>query len=226
MNRLIIVFIWACSPYLFYSQILVNEISVHRGYLDEYQVENDWIEIINTGSSSVNLNNYYLSDDNDDIDKWRFPNYQISPNEKIIVFASDKSLSFYPEHWETIVQSNDYWNYEIGSFNLDDDWNTLNYNDQSCNTGQGGIGYGDNDDNTIISSNTLSLYMRKNFVIQDMNDLSHLIFHADYDDGFIAYLNGTEIMRSNNFNTFFPTFNTTTNNNHEEKNHLMNLKRS
>ena len=36
----------------------------------------------------------------------------------------------------------------------------------------------------------------------------HLILHADYDDGFIAYLNGTEIMRSNNC-TFFPTFNTT-----------------
>ena len=32
--------------------------------------------------------------------------------------------------------------------------------------------------------------MRKNFVIQDINDLSHLILHADYDDGFIAYLNG------------------------------------
>ena len=96
MNKLIIVFIWVCSPYLFFSQILVNELSVHKGYLDEYQVENDWIEIINTGSSSINLNNYYLSDNNDDIDKWRFPNYQISPNEKIIVFASDKSLSFYP----------------------------------------------------------------------------------------------------------------------------------
>ena len=215
MNKLIIVLIWACSPYLLFSQILVNELSVHKGYLDEYQVENDWIEIINTGSSTINLNNYYLSDNNNEIDKWRFPNYQISPNEKIIVFASDKSLSLYPDHWETIVQSSDYWNYEIGSFNLDDDWNTLNYNDQSWNTGPGGIGYGDNDDNTIISSNTLSLYMRKNFVIQDINDLSHLILHADYDDGFIAYLNGTEIMRSNNFNTFFPTFNTTTNNNHE-----------
>ncbi len=215
MIRSIIIFILGGFPYLFYSQILVNELSVHKGYLDEYQQENDWIEIINTGSSSVNLNNYYLSDDNDDINKWNFPNYQISSNEKIIVFASNKNLSFYPDHWETIVQSNDYWNYEIGSFNLDDDWNSLNYDDQSWSTGQGGIGYGDNDDNTIISSNTLSLYMRKNFVIHDLTDLSHLILHADYDDGFIAYLNGTEIMRSNNFNTFFPTFNTTTNNNHE-----------
>ena len=103
MNKLIIVFIWVFSPYLFFSQLLVNELSVHKGYLDEYQVENDWIEIINTGSSSVNLNNYYLSDNNDDIEKWRFPNYQISSSEKIIVFASGKTLSFYPNHWETIV---------------------------------------------------------------------------------------------------------------------------
>ena len=56
--------------------------------------------------------------------------------------------------------------------------------------------------------------MRKNFVIQDINDLSHLILHADYDDGFIAYLNGTEIMRFNNFNTFLLSI-LQTNNNHE-----------
>ena len=70
------------------------------------------------------------------------------------------------------------------------------------------IGYGDNDDNTIISSNTISV-MRKTsnsrnkwFITPD--------FTCDYDDGFIAYLNGTEIMRSNNFSTFLLSIQLTT----------------
>ena len=49
----------------------------------------------------------------------------------------------------------------------------------------------------------------------DLNDITQLLFHADYDDGFIAYLNGVEIMRSNNFNNFYPYYNELTNANHE-----------
>ena len=210
-----IIFVLVLFPISFVSQLKINEVSVHKGFTDEFQVENDWIEIINTGTSPINLNNFYLSDKTSDLDKWRFPNFQIASNEKILVFASNKNPNYYPSHWENIVKANDVWNYVAGSSNISIDWNTLGFDDQSWNSGQGGIGYGDNDDNTIISSNTISLYMRKKFNIQNLNDLSHLLFHADYDDGFIAYLNGIEIMRSNNFSTYFPTFNTTTNNNHE-----------
>ena len=137
------------------------------------------------------------------------------PNEKLIICASGKSSSNYPNHWESLVKAEEDWRYSLGSSSISDDWNTNNFNDQSWLLGQGGFGYGDNDDNTIISSNTISVYLRKTFDIQDINDISHLTLHADYDDGFVAYLNGTEIMRSNNFNTFFPSFNTITNNNHE-----------
>jgi len=197
------------------GQIVVNEISAHKGYLDEYGENTDWIEITNTLNTSFNLDNFYLSDEQGDLDKWQFPNYVISPNEKLIICASGKSSSNYPNHWESLVKAEEDWRYSLGSSSISDDWNTNNFNDQSWLVGQGGFGYGDNDDNTIIASNTISVYLRKTFNIQDINDISHLILHADYDDGFVAYLNGTEIMRSNNFNTFSPSFNTITNNNHE-----------
>ena len=197
------------------GQIVVNEISAHKGYLDEYGENTDWIEITNTLNTSFNLDNFYLSDELDDLDKWQFPNYIISPNEKLVICTSGKSYSKYPSHWETLVKAEEDWKYSPGSFSISQDWNTNNFNDQSWLLGQGGFGYGDNDDNTIISSNTISIFLRKTFDIQDINDISHLLLHADYDDGFVAYLNGTEIMRSNNFNTFFPSFNTTTNNDHE-----------
>ena len=49
--------------------------------------------------------------------------------------------------------------------------------------------------------------MRKEFQIVDIQDITHLLFHADYDDGFIAYLNGVEIMRSDNFGSVTPAYN-------------------
>lgn len=197
------------------GQIVINEVSAHKGYLDEYGENTDWIEITNTLNTSFNLDNFYISDDLGNLDKWQFPNYVISPNEKLIICASGKSSLNYPNHWESLVKAEGDWKYSEGSSSISDDWNTNNFNDQSWLVGQGGFGYGDNDDNTIIASNTISIYLRKTFDIQDINDISHLLLHADYDDGFVAYLNGTEIMRSNNFNTFFPSFNTITNNNHE-----------
>ncbi|MCH1613410.1 MAG: CotH kinase family protein [Flavobacteriales bacterium] len=197
------------------GQIVINEVSAHKGYLDEYGESTDWIEITNTLNTSFNLDNFYISDELGNLDKWQFPNYVISPNEKLIICASGKSSLNYPNHWESLVKAEEDWKYSQGSSSISDDWNTNNFNDQSWLVGQGGFGYGDNDDNTIIASNTISIYLRKTFDIQDINDISHLLLHADYDDGFVAYLNGTEIMRSNNFNTFFPSFNTITNNNHE-----------
>ena len=218
MKKLLLVillfFLLFSLPNCFYSQLLLNEISVHKGLYDEFQEENDWIEIINSGSNTVNLNNYFMSDDINNLQKWRFPNYQLASNEKILIFASNKTLGLYPSHWENLVKANDIWKYELGTSTLSSNWNSLNFDDQLWNSGQGGIGYGDNDDNTIIS-NTISLYLRRKFTIQNINDLTHLLFHADYDDGFIAYLNGVEIMRSNNFSTYYPTYNTTTNSNHE-----------
>ncbi|KXK41975.1 MAG: spore coat protein CotH [Bacteroidetes bacterium OLB11] len=75
----------------------------------------------------------------------------------------------------------------------------------------GGMGYGDNDDNTILPNGTRSVYMRKIFNIVDTSQIASVIFCMDYDDGFIAYLNGVEIARANlngnppNYNNITPT---------------------
>jgi hypothetical protein len=50
----------------------------------------DWIEIYNTGSTNVNLNGWHLTDDREDLKKWRFPAVLLPPNEYLIVFASGK----------------------------------------------------------------------------------------------------------------------------------------
>lgn len=59
----------------------------------------------------------------------------------------------------------------------------------------GGFGYGDNDDRTVVSP-TLSVFIRKKFNITNRDKIQDALLHVDYDDGFIAFLNGEEIARS------------------------------
>ena len=119
-------------------------------------------------------------------------------------------------HWETAISANDQWYYLIPENEPPSNWNDLEFTDSSWSIGPGGFGYGDNDDGTVISQ-TISVYLRKNFIVHNLSDLSRLILHADYDDGFIAYLNGMELARSENLGNqgTFVSYDQTTNNNHE-----------
>ncbi|HET6244273.1 MAG: CotH kinase family protein [Bacteroidetes bacterium] len=73
-----------------YSQVVINEISNSNGslLLDEKQETHDWIEIFNSGSQSVNLLNYSLSDNPKKPKKWLFPNIVLEPYSFRIVYAS------------------------------------------------------------------------------------------------------------------------------------------
>lgn len=100
------------------------------------------------------------------------------------------------DHWETIIYNDDEWSYMVGSSTIPLDWIDLDYDANQWDRGQGGFGYGDDDDNTILPD-ILSVFIRKDFEVDDKSLLTFLVLHADFDDGFVAYLNGTEIARSN-----------------------------
>lgn len=75
-----------------FAQILINEGS-NRNYLtlpDEDSEYPDWVEIYNAGSDTINLNNYSLTDNMDNPDKWVFPNIKIAPGDFKTVFCSGK----------------------------------------------------------------------------------------------------------------------------------------
>ena len=191
-----------------YGQLAVNEFNSKRGFADETGQDVDWIEIFNHSSDSVFLADYFLTDNPNNLDKWQLPNTFLGSQEIITVCASGRDDLSFPNHWEALVVASNIWNYWTGQTPPSNygDWNTVGYNDQTWNSGPGGIGYGDNDDNTTIAS-TPSILLRREFQIVDLNDITHLLFHADYDDGFIAYLNGVEIMRSDNFANLSPSYN-------------------
>ena len=47
----------------------------------------DWVELYNGGTNSINLNGFYLSDNENDLTKWSFPNVVIQPDDYLIIWC-------------------------------------------------------------------------------------------------------------------------------------------
>lgn len=182
-----------------YSQHLkINEVMSSNAttIADEDGDYPDWIELYNNGSDTINLNGYGLSDNESNPFKWVFPNAIIQPQQYQLIFASDKDRRVVISHWETIINWGDEWKYLLGSANIPANWNTINYDDSGWLTGASGFGFGDGDDATVTAS-TISIFVRNVFTIDSLNNISKALLHVDYDDGFVAYVNGVEIARAN-----------------------------
>ncbi len=82
-------------PIILSGQVVINEYSASNleTYTDNYGQYEDWIELYNTGGSSVDLGGYYLSDNPEDSTKWQFPEgSSISGNGYLIVWATGRDL--------------------------------------------------------------------------------------------------------------------------------------
>ena len=117
------------------------------------------------------------------------------------------------DHWESVVLPGDNWDYLVPTSQPSTNWNQLGFNASSWSTGPSGFGFGDEDDATVISP-TMSVYIRKTFEITDATAVGYMVLDIDYDDGFVAYLNGQEIAR-NLVSGDVPAFNQSSDGNHE-----------
>ncbi len=80
----------------------------------------------------------------------------------------------------------------------DEAWKQIGFDDSDWETGPAGFGYGDGDDATILDDmrgSYLTVYIRKKFSVASVAPEAVLELAIDYDDGFIAYLNGWEVAR-------------------------------
>jgi hypothetical protein len=98
-------------------------------------------------------------------------------------------------HWETIAFDSSIWKYSIPTAATDSLWYSVDFDDSNWTSSPGGFGIGDNDDFTTLPSGTSAVYQRFRFQVLSPSVIQKLIFAADFDDGFVAYLNGTEIAR-------------------------------
>lgn len=99
------------------------------------------------------------------------------------------------DHWETSVYEYNTWSYLVPDSPVDEAWNTLDFDAGDWATGPGGFGYGDGDDNTVVPPGTVSIYQRIEFDVTDKSVIAAAALTIDYDDAFVAYLNGVEITR-------------------------------
>ncbi|MHC4643040.1 MAG: FN3 associated domain-containing protein, partial [Planctomycetota bacterium] len=86
--------------------------------LDGEGESSDWIEIYNPTNTTISLDGWYLTDDDDDLTKWQFPNgLEVKPGEFLLVFASEKTFELYPYNYPYLDADG----YYHTNFNLDKD---------------------------------------------------------------------------------------------------------
>lgn len=195
---LLLICIWSASSM---AQVVINELSASNNtvLMDEDGEFPDWIELYNASANLIQLGGYKISDDPDLPAKWVFPSgISIQPNGFLTLFSSGKDRKAFFHHWETIVRAEDTWRYLKPLSQPDSNWRRLtSFNDAGWPQGSGGFGYGDGDDNTIISAPANSVFLRKVFTVYDTSAIASAVLHMDYDDAFVAYINGIEVARSN-----------------------------
>jgi len=102
---------------------------------------------------------------------------------------------------DVLIEAGDLWQFLKGRPGTPPaGWNQLDFDDSDWQSGPTGIGFGDGDDATILSdmqNNYVTVYARRTFRIIRPDTVGNLVLEIDYDDGFVAYINGIEIARRN-----------------------------
>jgi hypothetical protein len=173
------------------AQVVINEYlsSNISGLTDDDNDYSDWIELFNTSDKPVNIANYKISDSSTDTIGWIFPDITIPAHSFLVLFASGKDKDGVSTKYHTIIRRGDSWKYLVPEVSIDGNWRESDFSDVLWSTGPGGFGYGDDDDATVLNNCSVVL-IRKEFTIDDVSTITNLLLHVDYDDGFIAFING------------------------------------
>jgi len=77
-----------------FSDIVINELMASNAttVADQDGEFDDWVELYNNTTTSMNLNGYYLSDDPNDLMKYQFPNVTIDGNGFLVIWLDGDPL--------------------------------------------------------------------------------------------------------------------------------------
>ncbi len=226
---------------------------------DEDRNRTDWIEILNTSAEERSLDGWFLTDDPSDLDQWQFPDIRLTPNERVVVFASEKGRSdpsgelhtnfrlsvageylalvqpdgvtvefdfgpAYPRQikdvsyglpqptsHQTVVTPGTMGQLFVptsdnGGDGLGTAWTQADFDDSQWSDAVAGIGYerkGGYEDHIVtdvgaamFDINT-SLFVRMPFTLDNPDSVFSMRLELQYEDGFVAYVNGQELVRRN-----------------------------
>lgn len=206
------------SEVCFSQELVFNEVmsSNQRFITDSDDDSPDWFELYNNSNGTIDLSGYSVNDKRNQDSAWKFPTFNLEKGKYLLVFASGKNRKELPLYWSTIINEGDSWRYLVPNSEPSSNWKNNQFNDSGWSQGNSGFGFADNDDNTIIPTSARSVFIRKSFAITDAKLVKEAILHIDYDDAFVAYLNGTEIARGNITSAGAPAYNAFANNSDHE----------
>ncbi|NLT04280.1 MAG: T9SS type A sorting domain-containing protein [Bacteroidales bacterium] len=110
------------------------------------------------------------------------------------------------KQWRSLVLESDTFSYLAAKSEPPADWYQPTFNASTWLKGMGGFGYADNDDNTVVSVCN-SIYLRRQFTVNDVSELDRLVLDIDYDDAYVVYLNGQPVANSNNISGPYQPYN-------------------
>jgi hypothetical protein len=104
---------------------------------------------------------------------------------------------------EMLVAAGSNWKFLDNGSNQGTFWRNPGFNDGSWGNGVAQFGYGDGDEETVVSygananNKRVTTYFRKNFVANNVTDITNLTLKLVMDDGAAVFLNGAPVLYSN-----------------------------
>ncbi len=120
---------------------------------------------------------------------------------------------------QVLVDWNSQWSYFKGTSEPSQPkslWLVNEFNETGWAKGNAPFRYGDGSGGTKITDmpgNFTTVYLRKQFILEDLNQISEIRIFADYDDGFVLWINGKAVLQNNAPLSY--SFNQTATGNHE-----------
>ncbi|MGB6035659.1 MAG: lamin tail domain-containing protein [Cryomorphaceae bacterium] len=79
-----------CEP--FFGKLVINEVlpGNDNSGTDEFGENDDWVEIYNASDEAINLEGFFLSDNDGNETKFVFPNFELAANDVVVVWCDDQ----------------------------------------------------------------------------------------------------------------------------------------
>ena len=180
------------SQALYFNEVVSSNLI----FQDEDGEYSDWFELYNASANELNLLNWTCSDDLEEPAKWAFPDIAIASDDYLRIWASGKDKGG-TRVFRTLINQGDDFRYLVPNQAVSNQWLDPDFDDNDWAEGSSGFGYADGDDNTLVPFGSTSIYLRKTFSVSNVDDIISLILDIDYDDAFVAYVNGVELARAN-----------------------------
>jgi hypothetical protein len=79
-----------CEP--FFGKLVINEVvpGNDNSGADEFGENDDWVEVYNASDETINLEGYFLSDNNGNKTKFIFPDFELAPDDVVTIWCDDQ----------------------------------------------------------------------------------------------------------------------------------------